>query len=241
MNSTDSLPALSNEIDETTEVESLKSKDAFNKNEFLHSSKIEKEQRDNQVNSSNEHLKKDSKIEENNPSQSDDSCSMLSPVDEDILKLTLPIVASPGTTNGKDRNVDVDDNEPELSNVHLKLDTVASTDQVSNNESNIENAIAEKSEKDPSSEPTLAPSSSSTEQPSSSVPPSNPRPVLSQSMPPVIPPTQKTYDYLLKVLLVGDSDVGKQEIISDMEDGTTDSPFCSSAGAGMYIFDIADI
>ena len=38
--------------------------------------------------------------------------------------------------------------------------------------------------------------------------------------------------YLLKVLLVGDSDVGKQEIISDMEDGTTDSPFCSSAGAG---------
>jgi Ras-related protein Rab-40 len=49
---------------------------------------------------------------------------------------------------------------------------------------------------------------------------------------PLMPATQKGYDYLLKVLLVGDSDVGKQEIISDMEDGTTDSPFCSSAGAG---------
>ena len=49
---------------------------------------------------------------------------------------------------------------------------------------------------------------------------------------PLMPATQKSYDYLLKVLLVGDSDVGKQEIISDMEDGTTDSPFCSSAGAG---------
>ena len=61
--------------------------------------------------------------------------------------------------------------------------------------------------------------------------PSNQRHV--QSMPPVIPTAQKTYDYLLKVLLVGDSDVGKQEIISDMEDGTTDSPFCSSAGAGI--------
>ena len=57
-------------------------------------------------------------------------------------------------------------------------------------------------------------------------------------MPPVIPPAPKTYDYLLKVLLVGDSDVGKQEIISDMEDGTTDSPFCSSAGAGKQ-FDVA--
>ena len=49
---------------------------------------------------------------------------------------------------------------------------------------------------------------------------------------PIMPSAQKSYDYLLKVLLVGDSDVGKQEIISDMEDGTTDSPFCSSAGAG---------
>ena len=57
-------------------------------------------------------------------------------------------------------------------------------------------------------------------------------------MPPGMPSTQKTYDYLLKVLLVGDSDVGKQEIISDLEDGTTDSPFCSSVGAGGLPYDI---
>jgi len=44
-------------------------------------------------------------------------------------------------------------------------------------------------------------------------------------------PNQKSYDYLLKVLLVGDSDVGKQEILSGLEDGTLDSPFCSSSGA----------
>jgi len=44
-------------------------------------------------------------------------------------------------------------------------------------------------------------------------------------------PNQKNYDYLLKVLLVGDSDVGKQEILSGLEDGTLDSPFCSSSGA----------
>ena len=42
----------------------------------------------------------------------------------------------------------------------------------------------------------------------------------------------KDYDYLLKVLLVGDSDVGKQEILAGLEDGTTESPFCSSGGAG---------
>ena len=47
---------------------------------------------------------------------------------------------------------------------------------------------------------------------------------------PIIP-NQKSYDYLLKVLLVGDSDVGKQEILSGLEDGTLDSPFCSSSGA----------
>jgi len=49
---------------------------------------------------------------------------------------------------------------------------------------------------------------------------------------PLMPPGQKSYDYLLKFLLVGDSDVGKQEILADFEDGTTDSPFCSSSGAG---------
>jgi len=43
----------------------------------------------------------------------------------------------------------------------------------------------------------------------------------------------KSYDYLLKVLLVGDSDVGKQEILSGLEDGSIDSPYCSSTGAGI--------
>ncbi|KAH8236045.1 ras-related protein Rab-40C isoform X1 [Drosophila kikkawai] len=37
----------------------------------------------------------------------------------------------------------------------------------------------------------------------------------------------KDYDYLLKVLLVGDSDVGKHEILSNLEDPSTESPFCS--------------
>jgi hypothetical protein len=41
---------------------------------------------------------------------------------------------------------------------------------------------------------------------------------------------QKQYDYLLKFLLVGDSDVGKQEILSGLEDGSTESPFCSGGG-----------
>lgn len=43
-------------------------------------------------------------------------------------------------------------------------------------------------------------------------------------------PPQKQYDYLLKFLLVGDSDVGKQEILSDLEDGSSESPFCSGSG-----------
>lgn len=40
----------------------------------------------------------------------------------------------------------------------------------------------------------------------------------------------KDYDYLLKVLLVGDSDVGKHEILSNLEDPSTESPFCSGNG-----------
>lgn len=43
-------------------------------------------------------------------------------------------------------------------------------------------------------------------------------------------PQQKQYDYLLKFLLVGDSDVGKQEILSGLEDGSSESPFCSGSG-----------
>ena len=52
-----------------------------------------------------------------------------------------------------------------------------------------------------------------------------------ESLPAIMPHNSKPYDYLLKVLLVGDSDVGKQEILSGLEDGTTDSPFCSTSGA----------
>jgi len=43
-------------------------------------------------------------------------------------------------------------------------------------------------------------------------------------------PPEKQYDYLLKFLLVGDSDVGKQEILSDLDDGALESPFCSGSG-----------
>lgn len=41
--------------------------------------------------------------------------------------------------------------------------------------------------------------------------------------------SMKQYDYLLKFLLVGDSDVGKQEILSGMEDGSAESPFWSGS------------
>lgn len=51
---------------------------------------------------------------------------------------------------------------------------------------------------------------------------------------PFLPQHQKSYDYLLKVLLVGDSDVGKQEILGGLEDGTLDSPFCSSPAGAAY-------
>ena len=46
----------------------------------------------------------------------------------------------------------------------------------------------------------------------------------------------KTYDYLLKFLLVGDSDVGKHEILHELEDGSVESPFC--VGNGNYILSI---
>jgi len=42
-------------------------------------------------------------------------------------------------------------------------------------------------------------------------------------------PQQKEYDYLLKFLLVGDSDVGKQEMLNDLEDGSSESPYCSGS------------
>lgn len=48
----------------------------------------------------------------------------------------------------------------------------------------------------------------------------------------------KDYDYLLKVLLVGDSDVGKHEIMAGLEDGSTESPFCSGGGNCNFVFGI---
>ncbi|EDV38520.2 uncharacterized protein Dana_GF19504, isoform C [Drosophila ananassae] len=45
----------------------------------------------------------------------------------------------------------------------------------------------------------------------------------------------KDYDYLLKVLLVGDSDVGKHEILSNLEDPSTESPFCSGNDCTSHI------
>lgn len=50
------------------------------------------------------------------------------------------------------------------------------------------------------------------------------------------PRQEKQYDYLLKFLLVGDSDVGKQEILSGLEDGAAESPFCSGSGRSFFNF-----
>lgn len=44
----------------------------------------------------------------------------------------------------------------------------------------------------------------------------------------------KPYDYLLKFLLVGDSDVGKQEIVYNFQDGANESPFCSGSSKKAY-------
>ncbi|MGH0115464.1 UNVERIFIED_CONTAM: hypothetical protein FKN15_000099 [Acipenser sinensis] len=40
----------------------------------------------------------------------------------------------------------------------------------------------------------------------------------------------KSYDYLLKFLLVGDSDVGKVEILGSLQDGSAESPYACSSG-----------
>ena len=53
---------------------------------------------------------------------------------------------------------------------------------------------------------------------------------------PILAPlSTKPYDYLLKFLLVGDSDVGKQEILSTLENAASDMPFCAGPGT-LYIF-----
>ena len=44
----------------------------------------------------------------------------------------------------------------------------------------------------------------------------------------------KTYDYLLKFLLVGDSDVGKEELLSGMDDGASESPYGYSSNGGYF-------
>ena len=49
---------------------------------------------------------------------------------------------------------------------------------------------------------------------------------------------QKQYDYLLKFLLVGDSDVGKQEILSGLDDVVSESLF--TGGVGKYIYVIVE-
>ena len=46
---------------------------------------------------------------------------------------------------------------------------------------------------------------------------------------------EKDYDYLLKFLLVGDSDVGKEELISGMEDGATESPYGYACGGKYHL------
>jgi len=65
---------------------------------------------------------------------------------------------------------------------------------------------------------------------SSPLPPPSPDGPL--SLPGLVSPGgPKSYDYLLKVLLVGDSDVGKQEILAGLEDGAVEAPYASSTGA----------
>ena len=44
----------------------------------------------------------------------------------------------------------------------------------------------------------------------------------------------KSYDYLLKFLLVGDSDVGKGEILDSLQDGSAESPYAYSSGESPF-------
>ena len=44
----------------------------------------------------------------------------------------------------------------------------------------------------------------------------------------------RPYDYLLKFLLVGDSDVGKEEILCGLDDGASESPYGCSNVCGKY-------
>lgn len=44
----------------------------------------------------------------------------------------------------------------------------------------------------------------------------------------------KPYDYLLKFLLVGDSDVGKEELLNGMNDGAAESPYYGFSSCGVH-------
>lgn len=47
----------------------------------------------------------------------------------------------------------------------------------------------------------------------------------------------RAYDFLLKFLLVGDSDVGKGEILASLQDGATESPYGYNMGeCGLCVY-----
>ncbi|KAM7370323.1 hypothetical protein PAMP_009881 [Pampus punctatissimus] len=48
----------------------------------------------------------------------------------------------------------------------------------------------------------------------------------------------RAYDFLLKFLLVGDSDVGKGEILASLQDGASESPYGYNMGVMMGDGDI---
>jgi Ras-related protein Rab-40 len=74
----------------------------------------------------------------------------------------------------------------------------------------------------------IAAAVASTPSPSS---PESPIPGSSNEFSPTIGlRTCKSYDYLLKFLLVGDSDVGKEEILGGLDDGVADLS-CGYAGS----------
>ena len=47
------------------------------------------------------------------------------------------------------------------------------------------------------------------------------------------PGSPKPYDCLLKFLLVGDSDVGKEELLNGMDNGSSESPY-NNSNSGRY-------
>ena len=219
-------------VDDAEDLRLMVSEEELDVNEIPSDSFANSNIRDNDVDSEfEEELVKECTIKENVPSKSNDFLTSLSPVNEEVTNPASTIQHSQISLNGNEEENQNEIIEPEHSKVHLNFNESSTIHNASNSQINSHSFVQEKRAKDPSNEASATPNSIANDQPSTSASSSIPRQV--QSMPPVIPPAQKTYDYLLKVLLVGDSDVGKQEIISDMEDGTTDSPFCSSAGAGM--------